>query len=266
MTTVKTLLKELESLGSEQTRKTFARHGADTTRMYGVRVGDLKQVHKKIKGEQALALELYATGNSDAMYLAGMVADGSQMTKKLLDDWAKQATWYMISEYTIPGVTAESEHASALADKWIDSNKEHLAAAGWATWAAIVSVKPDDELDTAHLRGLLSRVVESIDAAPDRARYAMNGFVIAVGSYVKSLLPQAKKTAKALGKVEVEMGDTACKVPLATEYIKKIEDLGRILSDILTLADELNNNTIDKLMAKDDAEVALDVLTGKLKL
>jgi len=228
MTPVKTILKELESLGSAQTRKTFARHGADMKRMFGVKVGDLKQVQKKIKGDQALALDLYATGNSDAMYLAGMVADGAQMTKKQLDDWARQATWYMISEYTVPGVASESEHGPALANKWIDSRKEHLAAAGWATWAALVSVRPDDELDLAHLRGLLARVVETIDAAPDRARYAMNGFVIAVGGYVKPLLPLAKKTAKALGKVEVEMGDTACKVPLATEYLKKIEGLGRV--------------------------------------
>jgi len=228
MTDVKTILKELERLGSEQTRKTYGRHGADTSRMYGVKVGDLKQVQKKIKGDQALALELYATGNSDAMYLAGMVADGARMTKKELDDWARQAGWYMISEYTVPGVAAESKHAPALADKWIDSKKEHVAAAGWATWAALVSVRPDDELDLAHLRGLLARVVETIDAAPNRVRYTMNGFVIAVGGYVEPLLPLAKKTAKALGKVEVEMGQTACKVPLATEYIEKIERMGRV--------------------------------------
>lgn len=228
MTTVKTILKELESLGTEQTRKTFARHGADTKRMFGVKVGDLKQVQKKIKGDQALALELYATGNTDAMYLAGMVADGAQMTKKQLDGWAKQADWYMIAEYSVPGVASESEHGPALADKWIDARKEHVAAAGWATWAALVSVKPDDELDTAHLRELLARVARDIDAAPNRVRYTMNGFVIAVGGYVKSLLPVAKKTAKTLGQVQVDMGDTACKVPLATEYIQKIETMKRV--------------------------------------
>lgn len=101
MPTVAEIMAELESMGSEQTRKTFSRHGAPLANMYGVKVGDLKKVVKKIKGNQALALELYATGNADAMYLAGSVADGLQMTKPQLERWAKQATWYMLSEYTV---------------------------------------------------------------------------------------------------------------------------------------------------------------------
>jgi len=228
MPTVQSIMKELESLGSEQTRKTFQRHGAQSDKLFGVKVGDMKKVMKTIKGEQALALELFATGNYDAMYLAGMVADGAQMTKKQLNDWARQATWQMISEYAIPGVAAESEHACDLADKWIDAKREHIAAAGWSTWAAIVAVWPDEELDLDRVRELLGRVVETIDSAPNRVRYTMNGFVIAVGSYVKPLAAQAKQAAKALGKVEVDMGGTACKVPLATDYIKKVESLGRV--------------------------------------
>jgi hypothetical protein len=56
----------------------------------------------------------------------------------------------------------------------------------------------------------------------------MNGFVIAVGCYVEPLLEKAKAAAKAIGKVEVDMGETACKVPLATEYIEKVERMGRV--------------------------------------
>jgi len=222
------VMKELESLGSEQTRKTFARHGADTSRMFGVRVGDLKQVQKKIRGEHDLALELYASGNFDAMYLAGMIADGARMTKKQLDTWAKQADWHMISEYTVPGVASESEHAAVLASKWIDAKKEYVAAAGWATWSALVSVRPDAELDIDELRGLLARVVAEIGDAPNRVRYTMNGFVIAVGCYVEALSKEAKKVAKTLGKVAVDMGGTACKVPLASEYITKVEQAQRV--------------------------------------
>jgi 3-methyladenine DNA glycosylase AlkD len=48
--------------------------------MFGVKVGDLKPIVKQIKGDQELAMQLYATGNSDAMYLAGLVADGRKMT------------------------------------------------------------------------------------------------------------------------------------------------------------------------------------------
>ncbi len=64
-------------------------------------------------------------------------------------------------------------------------------------------------------------------SAANRVKYTVNGFVIAVGAYVKPVVKQAKTTARKLGKVDVDMGGTACKVPLALEYIEKIEKSGR---------------------------------------
>src|SRR5688500_11286843 len=110
MATVKSILSDLKKKGTEQTRKTFARHGI-TGDVYGVSIADLKVIAKSIKGEQQLAYDLFETGNHDAMYLAGIVVDGSQMTKKQLEDWAKLAPNSMISEFTVPGVAVESEHA-----------------------------------------------------------------------------------------------------------------------------------------------------------
>lgn len=56
----------------------------------------------------------------------------------------------------------------------------------------------------------------------------MNGFVIAVGSYVKSLTDYAVATGKKIGKVEVDKNGTACKVPVATEYISKMKAKGTL--------------------------------------
>jgi hypothetical protein len=56
----------------------------------------------------------------------------------------------------------------------------------------------------------------------------MNGFVIAVGSYVAPLLKQAKAAAQEIGPLSIDMGDTSCKVPLASAYIAKVEDAGRV--------------------------------------
>ncbi|MGB7325439.1 MAG: DNA alkylation repair protein, partial [Rubripirellula sp.] len=78
MESVASVMAELKKKGSEQTRKIYTNHGAPAS-MFGVKVADMKVIAKKIKGNQTLALELFETGNSDAMYLAGIVADGSQM-------------------------------------------------------------------------------------------------------------------------------------------------------------------------------------------
>ncbi len=98
--TVTEVMSQLESLGSEQTRKILRRHGA-VDPFFGVKVGDLKPVAKKLKGQQDLALELCDTGNSDAQYLAGMIADGAVMTKPQLNRWGKTAAWGLISGHTV---------------------------------------------------------------------------------------------------------------------------------------------------------------------
>jgi 3-methyladenine DNA glycosylase AlkD len=221
------VMSELKKKGSAQTRKTLARHGAPET-MFGVKVGDLKPIAKKIKGDQALALQLYDTGNSDAMYLAGLVVDPQSMKKTQLEKWLRQATWYMLSEYTVPAVTAESPYARALAQKWMKSKDEKTAAAGWVTYTNWISITEDDGLDLSEIKTMLKQVEQQIAVAPNRVRYAMNGFVIAVGGYVKKLLSQAQATAKKIGVVKVDMGDTNCKVPNATDYIEKIVKMNRV--------------------------------------
>lgn len=225
--TVNQVMKELKKKGSDSTRKTYLRHGAPDD-LFAVKIADLKMIAKQIKGNQELACELYETGNHDAMYLAGLVADGSQMTKRQLDGWVKKATWHMLSEYTVAWVASESPHARDLAMKWMRSKKEPIAISGWSTYSAIVATRPDEELDLGEIRELLDRVGKEIDSAPNYVRCTMNAFVIAVGSYVRPLLAHARRVAKKLGTVSVDMGDTACQVPLATAYIDKVEKAGRI--------------------------------------
>lgn len=222
MQTLGEVMLELERLGTEQTRRTFARHGAPVDQMFGVKVGDLKTILKKIKGRQELALELYDTGNTDAMYLAGLVANGALMTKKQLESWARRASWSMISEYTVPWVASESPFAAELAQKWIDAKQPSIVSSGWMTWSAIMATRPDEELDLKALQKLLDRVTLQIHDSNNRVRSAMNGFVISVGGYVLPLQKKAREAAKKIGKVEVDVGDTACKVPLALEYIDKM--------------------------------------------
>jgi len=229
MPTIASVMAELKKKGTDKTRKTYARHGMATDNMFGVSIADLKVIAKTIKGQQELACALYDTGNLDAMYLAGMVADGSKMTKEQLHAWAEGATnLQMIAEYTVPWVTVENLDGRALALQWIKSNKDGVAAAGWCTYSGLLATKPDDALDLAEIEKLLGLIAKEIKSAQNRARHTMNNFVIAVGTYVKPLLKQAKAAARQIGEVFVDMGDTACKVPLATAYIEKNEKAGRV--------------------------------------
>jgi 3-methyladenine DNA glycosylase AlkD len=229
MPTITSIMAELKKKGSEKTCQMYARHGMATKNMFGVSMADLKVIAKTIKKQQTLALELYETGNSDAMYLAGLVADGSRMTKKQLIAWAEgAANLQMISEYTVPWVTVENPEGRDLAMQWIKSKKEHFATSGWCTYSGFLAIKPDAELNLLEIESLLATIVKEINGTQNRVRYTMNNFVIAVGTYVKPLVKQAKASARQMGTVSVDLGDTACSIRPAIPQIEKIESSGRI--------------------------------------
>ncbi|HLZ85696.1 MAG TPA: DNA alkylation repair protein, partial [Puia sp.] len=184
--TVAAIMAELKSLGDPQIKSILQKHGVREP-LFGVRVADLKPIQKKIKKDYQLAKDLYATGNADAMYLAGLIADDPKMTANDLRSWVRQALSQNISEYTVPWVAAGSPQGYTLALEWIDAKEEHIAAAGWATLGAWVSLKPDGELDIPALKALLSRVAKAIHTAPNRVRYTMNSFIVGVGAYVTPL-------------------------------------------------------------------------------
>jgi len=221
------ILTELKAYGNESTKNTFLRHGAREP-FYGVKVQDLKKIQKKVKKNHELSLELYATGNSDAMYLAGLIADEEKISKSDLNRWAGEAYWYMISEYTVAWVASESKYGYELGLEWIDSPEEHIASAGWSTLSNYAAITADEALDIDMYSKLLDRVEKQLHQAQNRVRYTMNGFVIAIGCYIEALTEKASEIAEKIGKVSVDVGDTACKVPLATDYIKKVADKGRI--------------------------------------
>jgi 3-methyladenine DNA glycosylase AlkD len=225
--TCKEVMAELKKRGDAQTKKTFLRHGAKEP-YFGVKIGELKVIQKKIKKDYELSLQLYDTGNSDAMYLAALISDPQKMTKADLKKWMKGAYWHMLAFYTVAWTASESRFGRELALEWMDSSLDLVATAGWATYASLVSIKPDAELDLSEIEKLLARVQAEIGSAGNHTRYAMNNFVIAVGGYVVPLNAKAKAAAKAIGTVEVDMGDTSCKVPFAPEYIAKMEEMGRL--------------------------------------
>jgi 3-methyladenine DNA glycosylase AlkD len=219
--TLKEILNELKEYGDDGLKKTLTKHGAKEP-FYGVKVGDMKKIVKKVKKDHYLALELYSTGNTDAMYLAGLIADEKKITKEDLNNWVKKAYWYMLSEYTVAQVAAETEFGFELANEWIESDKPTIQAAGWATLSNLASISPDNNIDLFTYSQLLTHISENIDLAANRVKYAMNGFVIAVGSYIKPLNDKAIKVAESIGKIKVDMGDTSCKVPYAFEYLNNV--------------------------------------------
>jgi len=228
--TCKQLMTQLKKVGKDSHRRTFIRHGApeDPNLNWGVPVAELKKFQKQIRKDYELSKQLYATGNADAQYLAGLIADPEKMTRTDLKRWAREACWDMIRTWIVSGVAAESPHAVALGTKWIDSRQERIAMIGWPTLGGYVSITPDEEIDLKLFQRLLDRCVKEIHGERNEVKDAMNSFVMSVGCYVVPLKDKALAAARKIGVVEVDHGDTACKTHVAEAYIMKNETMGRI--------------------------------------
>lgn len=224
--TAKKILDEIKPLGSLSYKKVLFNHGVSEP-CFGVKVEELKKIQNRIKKDYQLALDLYDTGVYDAMYLAGLIADDAQMTKKDLHGWVKKANPALAGS-TVAWVASSSRYGREVALEWIASDNELVAATGWATLSSLVASKADAELDLSELKQLLQRVQKTIHQAPNQVRKHMNGFVIALGSYVQALKDLAIQTGEQIGPVMVDVGNTACQTPFAPDYIRKVDKRGAI--------------------------------------
>lgn len=222
-----TVMKELEALGKERSKKIYMSNGAKEP-VFGVTTGAMKPIAKKVKINQALAEELYATGNYDAMYFAGIIADPKAMTEADYDRWIEQAYFYMISDFVVAVTLAESDIAQHVSDKWIASGEELKMSAGWSCYCWLLGSRKDEEFSKEKLLGMLEQVKADIHNAPPRTKAAMNNFVMTVGVSFKPLHHEALEIAKAIRPVEMQQKGKKPGILHAYEDIQKQVEKDRI--------------------------------------
>lgn len=210
-------LAELESLGTEQNRKVYRRHGASDP-LYGVSYANIEKLRKRIKLDHALALGLWASGNHDARVLATMIADPRQATDSLLESWSKDLGNYVITDAFVK-YAGRTALARKKMEKWRKSNKEWIGSAGWQLLGFLAM--EDKELADEFFEGYLEIIERDIHSGKNRVRHTMNMALVAIGIRNSKLEKKAIAAAQRIGKVEVDHGETGCKTPDAVEYIRK---------------------------------------------
>ncbi|ANX13644.1 DNA alkylation repair protein [Fictibacillus arsenicus] len=221
------VMQELEALGKERTKKIYISNGAHEP-LFGVATGQMKPIAKKIIKDQPLAEELYATGNYDAMYFAGIIADPKAMTEADFERWIDAAYFYMLSDYVVAVTLAETDIAQVVADKWIASGEELKMSAGWSCYCWLLGNRPDVEFDESKIASMLAQVKNTIHDSPDRTKSAMNNFIYTVGVSYLPLHDKAVETAKAVGPVEIKREKKKSSFLLASDSIQKQVEKGKI--------------------------------------
>jgi len=217
------VMQELEALGKERMKKMYISNGAHEP-LFGAGTGAMKPIAKKIKVNQRLAEELYATGNYDAMYFAGIIADPKAMTESDYDRWMDGAYFYMLSDYVVAVTLSESDIAQEVADKWIASGEELRMSAGWSCYCWLLGNRPDVEFSEVKISRMLDVVKNTIHDSPERTKSAMNSFLYTVGISYLPLHEKAVETAKVIGIVEVKRDNKKSSLLNASESIQKVVD------------------------------------------
>jgi 3-methyladenine DNA glycosylase AlkD len=223
----KTVIQELEALGKERTKKIYISNGAHEP-LFGVATGAMKPIAKKIKINQPLAEELYATGNYDAMYFAGIIADPKAMTEPDFERWMDRAYFYMLSDFVVAVTLSESDIAQDVADKWIASGDELRMSAGWSCYCWLLGNRLDNEFSDSKISKMLDIVKDSIHDSPERTKSAMNNFLYTVGISYVPLHEKAVETAKEVGTVEVKRDKKKSSFLIAYESIQKEIERGKL--------------------------------------
>lgn len=215
---LKQAMSALQSHASESCKKTYLRHGAKEP-LFGVRTGDLGTLKKRIKIDHELAEALIATGNADARLLGFMVADPDKLDASRVEGWLAQAVWSM-DTYYLGQLLARSPIWFSCMQRWMAQSDEWVQSAGYSLLAQRLKEDADSVPDDLAAQTLVA-IEKGIHRAKNRARDAMNTALIAIGTYKPGLRDAALAAAERIGPVEVDHGDTACKTPLASEYIRK---------------------------------------------
>lgn len=206
----------LDAAGTAQNRKVYARHGVNEP-MFGVSHAELNAMAKRYRHQHELGLALFASGNHDARQLATKVVDPDRLTVADANAWAKAIDCYLTAE-AVGGVVARSRHARSRSDQWRDRRSEWIASAGWVIVACTAET---DVWTNAELDALLAQIEAEIHERPNRVRHEMNQAVITIALRSAGLRRRAVATAKRIGPVMVDHGETNCTTPEAIGYIEK---------------------------------------------
>lgn len=214
--TFQEILAELERVGTEKLRASYALHGA-TGSFFGVSPAQFNRLQKKIKADHTLAIELWNSGNIDAQILATMIVDKSAVDEKMIDRWVNVIRYYALADAFVHNMVIPSSFMISKMNAWIASNDEYVRRCGYTIMTFLAGEKESlsDEEFIRHLHV----IGKEIQLMENRARQAMYDALIAIGKRNRSLNMEAMIVASQTGPVYIEHGDKKIKAAHAMEIL-----------------------------------------------
>lgn len=170
------VLAQLESLGDAARRAHNTRAGAPDDQ-FGVKLGDIRAIAKKIKADHDLALELWETGNVEAQLLATLIMKPRSLSAAELEALTRSTTCAQVADWLNAYVVAQHPEKDSLRESWMKAEDRWAARAGWNFTASRVN----KGLGGLDLPALLDRIEEEMPDAMPEVQWTMNNTLAAIG-------------------------------------------------------------------------------------
>lgn len=208
------VLAELSALEDPQVRGANQKRGDD----HGVNLARLREIARRLKTQQDLALDLWATGDTAARLLAVLICRPKDFSPDELDTMLRQSRAPKLQDWLVNYVVKKTAHAEALRLAWMADPDERVASAGWELTADRVARKPDG-LD---LPGLLDAIEAGMKNAPGRLQWSMNTTLARIGIEHAHLRVRALDIGERLGVLKDYPTPPNCTSPYAPAWINEM--------------------------------------------
>lgn len=215
--TLQDALEELEALGDEKT-KVYNSKGDVGENQYGVKLGDIRNVAKKIKSNHELALELWKTEKFDAQMLAMLIIKPKKLTADELDTMVRSVKYIRVADWLNSYLVKFHPDNEALRQKWMTDKNPMAARAGWNLTTQRIIRNPE----MVDIPALLDRIEnEMADASPE-AQWTMNFSLVEIGIHHPEHRQRAIDIGEKLGIYRDYPVSKGCTSPFAPIWINEM--------------------------------------------
>jgi 3-methyladenine DNA glycosylase AlkD len=216
--TLNQVMAQLEKWGSDKLRELNKRQGAGD-QQFGVNRSNIRKLAEQIKTNHELALELWRTGNIDAMLLATLLMAPKELSQSDIEKMIKSCTYFQLADWFVGNVVKATPFKDKLRTKWSASKDEYTGRAGWSLQTGHVK-KGNPSGD--ELASLLDTIESKMKAAPYRMQEAMNFCLGEIGIRHADLRKRCIQIGEKLGVFKDYPTPKGCISPYVPEWIAAV--------------------------------------------
>ncbi|MFD2583722.1 DNA alkylation repair protein [Pedobacter vanadiisoli] len=207
-------LSTLQSLADDKVRKQHLKNGAREN-LFGVKMGDIRILAKKLRTDHQLALQLWETGNIDARMLAILILNPKELSAVEIEKMVASEEFAWAADWFYNYVVKEYPEKEQFREKWMNSGDKMLARAGWSLTSGRITRQPEG-LD---IPALLNRIESEMPGEAPETQWTMNTALAQIGINHPAYRERALAIGEKLGIYRDYPVSKGCTSPFAPIWI-----------------------------------------------